>query len=442
MADLSNAFDLEGPGFTVLDEVVAPLQYFIQGVAKDEAEQVYFVTNVMPGGITLPGEGGPVSAAQRNINGDMALSKVSLTGQTLGTMYLTTFGHGQTLGVENQTTGFGEGGFGEGEFGGNTSWIWVETDAHMDGTGFGTGRKIARILFSAGTVISSTSPTLDVYDPLPGNTRLFPSLDVERQRILISWFNGTNRFYNVYNLEDFKNHIFIPQSSVQQVGVQGTLQSCCLHANLIYMLEGDAYSGPNPPPGNTYHVVMDAETGEFIERVLSTQGSGLPYREPEGSTVIASPTGPQLVTAFTADNAIPRTMAFFSFGPVDSGGTWLFTTPTVDEAPFAWNDLHVRYRIPRAVSIQEVSPGVYEQIRYSSYTDELGAVNLPQNPNQDTDFWPAPSEGLHYFRGGYEWMVTGTVRAQIIASGAADASNFTQAGGFGLGGFGEGGFGE
>lgn len=106
---------------------------------------------------------------------------------------------------------------------------------------------------------------------------------------------------------------------------------------------------------------------------------------------------------------------------------WKFTTPTVAEAPFAWSSLMERYRMDRAVSVVEVSPGVYEQVRYDAFTNELGAVNLPPNPNENTDFWPAPAEGLHYFRGGYEWIVDDQVRADIIASGAADASNFTPA---------------
>ena len=107
---------------------------------------------------------------------------------------------------------------------------------------------------------------------------------------------------------------------------------------------------------------------------------------------------------------------------------WIFTTPTVAEAPFAWNPLMERYRMDRGVSIVEVSPGQYEQTRYSAYTDEIGAVNLPVNPNeQDTAFWEAPRAGLHYFRGGYEHIVDDAVRADIIASGVADASNFTPA---------------
>lgn len=122
---------------------------------------------------------------------------------------------------------------------------------------------------------------------------------------------------------------------------------------------------------------------------------------------------------------------------------WIFTTPTVDEAPFAWNPLMERYRISRAISVKEVSPGQYVQVRYDAYTNEIGASNLGPNPNeQDTDFWPAPSAGLHYFRGGYEWRVDAQTRADIIASGAATADNFTPCPGtFGAGGFGEGPFG-
>lgn len=107
---------------------------------------------------------------------------------------------------------------------------------------------------------------------------------------------------------------------------------------------------------------------------------------------------------------------------------WYFTTNTVAEAPFAWNPLMERFRMDRALSVQEVSPGVYEETRYSAYTDEIGAVNLPPNPNeQDTTFWPAPSAGLHYFRGGYQHIVNDAVKADLIASGVATTSNFTPA---------------
>lgn len=104
---------------------------------------------------------------------------------------------------------------------------------------------------------------------------------------------------------------------------------------------------------------------------------------------------------------------------------WIFTTPVIREAPFAWNPLMERFSINRAISIQEVTPGVYEQVRYDAYTSELGAVNLPLVP---TDPYPEPSLGLHYFRGGYEWIVDDATKANIIASNVGvDNTNFTPA---------------
>lgn len=100
----------------------------------------------------------------------------------------------------------------------------------------------------------------------------------------------------------------------------------------------------------------------------------------------------------------------------------------------------------RAISIFEVTPGVYEQVRYDAYTNEIGAVNYPVNPNEnDTAFYPAPREDLHYFRGGYEWVVDDAVKAAIIASdvGVTESNFVLVAGqGFGEGGFGQGGFGQ
>ena len=120
---------------------------------------------------------------------------------------------------------------------------------------------------------------------------------------------------------------------------------------------------------------------------------------------------------------------------------WVFNTPTVDEAPFGWSPLMQRYRITRAISLVEVSPCEYQQVRYDAYTNEIGAVNLPVNPNaQDTTFWPAPSAGLHYFRGGYEWIVDDATKACLLSSDAGvTEDNFTVLpGSFGSGLYGDG----
>ncbi len=121
--------------------------------------------------------------------------------------------------------------------------------------------------------------------------------------------------------------------------------------------------------------------------------------------------------------------------------TWLFTTPTVAEAPFAWNPLHERFRINRAISIKETAPDVWVEVRYDAYTEELGATNRPQSGNDPT-VWPQSSAGLRYYRGGYEWIVDDATKASLIASGLVTEDNFGPAPlTFGEGGFGEGGFG-
>lgn len=124
--------------------------------------------------------------------------------------------------------------------------------------------------------------------------------------------------------------------------------------------------------------------------------------------------------------------------------SWLFTTPTVDEAPFAWSPLMQRFRISRGVSVVETAPCVYQQVRYDAYTNEIGATNLPVNPNaQDVTFWPAPSAGLHYFRGGYDHIVDDATKACLLSSDiGVTEDNFVPAPGtYGAGLYGDGPYG-
>lgn len=104
--------------------------------------------------------------------------------------------------------------------------------------------------------------------------------------------------------------------------------------------------------------------------------------------------------------------------------TWIFNTPTVDESPFAWNSLMERFRISRGISVKEIAPCQYVTVRYDAYTNELGANNLQPQANVNTEFWPQPSEGLNYFRGGYDHIVSDETRTCLILSGVATEANF------------------
>lgn len=118
---------------------------------------------------------------------------------------------------------------------------------------------------------------------------------------------------------------------------------------------------------------------------------------------------------------------------------YLFTTPTVAEAPFAWNSLMERFRMNRGISIIEVTPGVFEEIRFYSYTEETGALNLPRDTAYQSQQFYKP---IRVFRGGYAHIVDDATKAALIASGLVTESNFsTPPGSFGAGGFGDGPFG-
>lgn len=80
----------------------------------------------------------------------------------------------------------------------------------------------------------------------------------------------------------------------------------------------------------------------------------------------------------------------------------------------------------RGLSVVETTTNVFVTTRYYAYTDEIGAENLPPNPNeQDTAFYPAPATGLRYYRGGYRHEVSDQDRTDLINSGVVTSANFT-----------------
>jgi len=66
VATLTDRFDLDGPPITVISNVTAPDGQFIQGVARDDVGQSFYVSQVMPGGIRLPGE--PSEVVRLDVN--------------------------------------------------------------------------------------------------------------------------------------------------------------------------------------------------------------------------------------------------------------------------------------------------------------------------------------------------------------------------------------
>lgn len=75
---------------------------------------------------------------------------------------------------------------------------------------------------------------------------------------------------------------------------------------------------------------------------------------------------------------------------------YYFETPYVEEAPAAYNKLHIRYKLRRGVSVIKEN-GVYREARYP-YIDELKAAEA-------------------YYLGGSKYEVTAAEKASLEAAG-------------------------
>ena len=429
MADLG-PYDIEADGVLMLPQVPMSQTAGMQNVSIDWVNDVFYTTQVIKNGVQLPGEPAPVSMTQRSLNGDLAVTRFTSDGTITGVMYVLRVGHGVPLNAEPV---------------GADTYLWMEAVAQPDGTqSYGT--QVGRVKFVDGAIVYSSDLAMQKFNPIPGFRRVWSSIDFNNNRIAVSYADLTSarqRRYRIYDFEQFKLGNFV-QLVPEFPGKPGSLQNSCLVGDFVYQLEGASYSDTNPPPGNSFISVIDF-SGNTLEKVFIDWALDLTNREPEALNLDLRQNPPTLFMSFSTNAPAPirfLTLYYWSLRRAeDPNVNWTFRTPTVSEAPFAWSDLMVRYRMDRGISIQEVAPCQYEKVRYYAYTDELGAENLPQNPNQNTDFWPAPSAGLNFFRGGYDHLVDSATKDCIIASGVADETNFTLTGGFGSGGFGEGPFG-
>lgn len=386
-----------------------------QQVSCDWINDRFYSTQIINGGVLLPGEVAPAKTqAQRARDGDLAITEFSRTGTITGVMYVRSMGHGVALNAEPV---------------GSDTYLWMECDAALDGT-FSYGLKVGRLQFINGATVDSSSPAVEKFDPVPGTRRVFNTIDFQNNRIAVSWADATParlRTYKIFDLADFRLGIYTLIVQFPRLGVEGQGQNSCLYGDYIYQMEGTAYNASNSPPGNCYISVMNINDGSLVERVFNDTNPGLSHREPESIFIDYFPPEPKLVFGFSTNAPAPvRFITLYNYslyevvppGPLQY---WAYTTNTVEEAPFAWNSLHERFRMPRGISVQETTPGLYEEVRYAAYTDENGSANLPRDTAyQSQEFY----KNLNFFRGGYEHIVDDNVKSALISSGVATSSNF------------------
>ncbi|MFE2024368.1 teichoic acid biosynthesis protein C [Streptomyces hygroscopicus] len=273
-------FDLSVPSAQLVREKTPHNSTVLQSFAFDDINGHIYTVQLMQGGIQLSGEPAPVSGADRAAHGDLCVTKLSLAGVELGSMYLLGFGHGVAMGCEPL---------------GATACLWTESDANPDS---GYGRAISRFRFADGAVLSSASSSLVKHRPVAGSTSNQPTVDMLNRRLLLRYRLGGEVRYRLMSLSGVSAGDYtavyddIPQTGVEDGEV---FQGFTVLGDYLYQLTGTAYTdedGANPPSGhgNTYVSCVDLRTGELVQRSRTEAAYSLGYREPEGMAVqLSSP---------------------------------------------------------------------------------------------------------------------------------------------------------
>ncbi|AQA12164.1 teichoic acid biosynthesis protein C [Streptomyces malaysiensis subsp. malaysiensis] len=273
-------FELSVPSTQLIREKTPHNSTVVQSFAFDDINGHLYTVQLMEGGIQLSGESAPVPGADRAAHGDLCVTKLSLAGAKLGSMYLKGFGHGVAMGCEPV---------------GSTAYLWTETDANPDS---GYGRAISRFKFADGTVLSSGSSSLVKHRPVAGSTSNQPAVDMLNRRLLLRYRLDGEARYRLMSLSGVSAGDYtavyddIPQTGVEDGEV---FQGFTVLGDYAYQMTGTAYTdegGANPPSGhgNTYVSCIDLRTGELVQRARTEAAYSLGYREPEGMAVqLSSP---------------------------------------------------------------------------------------------------------------------------------------------------------
>jgi hypothetical protein len=271
----SPRFDLTAPSSLLIREKALQNATVLQAFAFDNTNRRIYAVQLMQGGITLAGEPGPVSGADRARNGDLCLTQLDLAGNRLGAMYLKGFGHGVQIGAEPV---------------GRSTYVWCEAEGVSDGTN-AWGRSLGRFKFVNGQILTSGSAGVDLHRPIPAATSTTCAIDPVNNRLVMRYRLDDAPRITAYDLAAVRAGVYRPLATVDQPAVvapvEQPFQGYAALGRYLYLYEGAAYGKPGsvPPTGNTYITCVDLETGAVLDRQLTKAGYSLDYREPEGMAI-------------------------------------------------------------------------------------------------------------------------------------------------------------
>ncbi|KAK4183833.1 putative FacC-like extracellular signaling protein [Podospora australis] len=211
--------------------------------------------------------------AQRRNGADSALGNLCITqldfsGNQLGYMHLSGFGHGVSFGAQGV---------------GSSTYLWTEVDANSNGY----GRRLARFKFASGTSLSSSSAALQKFTPVSAATEHTCSVDTVNNRLVVRYhLSGSGKHIAVYTLSaatagDFSSPLVnFPQPAAATLG--GAFQGYTAYGRYLYLLWGDSYEATGGAV-NSQVASVDMNSGAVTQGpVLTKAGETLSFREAEG----------------------------------------------------------------------------------------------------------------------------------------------------------------
>ncbi|MET9312895.1 hypothetical protein ABZX12_13785 [Kribbella sp. NPDC003505] len=205
-------------------------------------------------------------------SGDLALTQLDFSGNQLGYMYLTGFGHAVSIGAEAS---------------GSTTYLWTETDVD---TANGRGRQICRFPWQNGKTLTSSAVTK--WKPVSSGSVFTPAVDQRFNQLGVRHSLSDGMYINVYSLTaarsgDFSTVLASFQQPALTPGID--FQGWALYGSYAYFWEGEAYPGePDETQATSKMWCYDINAGQLVDSFLTLAGKSLTYREPEGMAVYGS----------------------------------------------------------------------------------------------------------------------------------------------------------
>ncbi|MFF7856902.1 teichoic acid biosynthesis protein C [Streptomyces sp. NPDC007904] len=208
--------------------------------------------------------------------GDLCITQLDFSGNYVGHMYLTGFGHGVAFGAQGV---------------GSSTYLWTEVEANSGGY----GKRLARFKFTSGTTLSNTSSALTKYTPVSAATEHTCSIDPVNNRLIVRYHLSDGKHIAVYDLAAATNGDFSsPLANFKQPSLptlSPTFQGYAAYGQYLYALTGTSYEA-NGGVVDSEITSIDMNTGAIKQGpVLTKAGESLDFREPEGLAIYKTADG-------------------------------------------------------------------------------------------------------------------------------------------------------